>query len=99
MLDTIRGVLAKVMSEGIREDEMQRARRKIASGLVIHDETPNGRLFHFGFEWLSRTRYRTVDEEIDRYLAVTKEDVQRFLERRPFDVLSAVALGPIGSLA
>ena len=72
---------------------------KIASALVLHDETPRGRLFHFGFEWQYRARYRSVDEEIDRYLSVTREEVNRFLERRPFDVISVTDLGPLSELS
>jgi predicted Zn-dependent peptidase len=99
VLDSVRKVLLQTEEEGIRDDEIERARRKIASALVIHDETPRGRLFHFGFEWQYRSRYRSVDEEIDRYLSVTREEVNQFLERRPFDVISVTALGPLTELS
>lgn len=98
VLDRIRAVLAKVTEEGCREDEIERSRRKAASSLVLHDETPRGRLFHLGFDWQYRQEHVPLDESIDRYLAVTVEDVRRFLDRRPFDALTVVALGPLAEL-
>lgn len=98
VLDRIRAVLAKVTAEGFREDEIERAKRKTASALVIGEETPRGRLFRLGFDWQYRQQYATVDEVIDRYLAVTNEEVATFMSTRPFDVLSVVALGPLTTL-
>jgi predicted Zn-dependent peptidase len=99
VLDKIRAVFARVTEEGLLADEIARSKRKIASGLVLHDETPRGRLFHVGFEWQYRGRVKPLDETIDRYLAVQVEDVRIFLDRRPFDALTVVCLGPVDSLA
>jgi predicted Zn-dependent peptidase len=98
VVDRIRGVFTKAMAEGFRDDEIERAKRKVASALVLHDETPRGRLFHLGFDWQYRRQHRPLDEVIDRYLAVRPEDVRRLLDRRPFDAMTVVALGPIESL-
>jgi len=99
VLDKIRGVLERVTVEGFREEEIVRAKRKVASALVLHDETPRGRLFHVGFDWQYRQEHRPLDEVIDRFLAVTPQDVQNFLARRPFDAMTVVALGPVASIA
>jgi predicted Zn-dependent peptidase len=99
VVDRIRRVLSSVMEAGCRDDEIERAKRKIASALVLHDETPRGRLFHVGFDWQYRGRCVPLDEAIDRYLAVTPEEVRQFLDRRPFDDLTVVALGPVQTLS
>jgi predicted Zn-dependent peptidase len=99
VVDRARGVLQKAMAEGFREDEIERAKRKVASALVLHDETPRGRLFHVGFDWQYRQQHRPLDEVIDRYLAVSPEDVRRLLDRRPFDAMTVVALGPLETLS
>ena len=99
VMDKVRGVLNEATEQGFRDDEIERAKRKAASGLVIHDETPRGRLFHLGFDWQYRGSYVPVDEVIDRYLAVSADDVRNFLARRPFEKLTVVALGPIESLS
>jgi len=99
VLDRFRGVLAKVTREGIPEDEIERAKRKIASAFVLHDEIPRGRLFHLGFDWQYREQYHPLDEVIDKYLAVTAADIRALLDRRPFDALTVVGYGPIERLA
>lgn len=98
VLDKIRETYARLMTEGCRDEEIERAKRKIASSLVLHDEIPRGRLFHVGFDWQYRGHCTPLDETIDRYLAVTPDDVRSFLATRPFDTLSVVALGPVTSL-
>jgi len=99
VLDRIRGVYAKVQAEGITDDELERAKRKIASSLVLHDETPRGRLFHVGFDWQYRQKHAPLDDVIDRYLGVTSAEVAAFMQRRPFDVLTVVALGSLQTLS
>lgn len=96
--DRIRTVLQRVAEEGCREDEVERSRRKAASALVLHDETPRGRLFHVGFDWQYRREYRPLNEVIDRYLAVTAEQVSALARKLAFRPLTLVALGPIDHL-
>lgn len=98
VVDRIRRVLAGMMAEGPRPDEIERAKRKIASALVLHDETPRGRLFHVGFDWQYRGTRSPLDEVIDRYLAVTDDEARQLLAGRPFDALTVVALGPLQAL-
>ena len=99
VLDRTRSLLARVMSEGFSPDDLERGRRKIASALVLHDETPRGRLFHLGFDWQYRGECTPLDEAIDRYLAVSLEDIRNFLADRPFDRMTVVALGPVAALS
>lgn len=99
VVDRIRRVLEQVTREGVKEDEIERSKRKAASALVLHDETPRGRLFHVGFDWQYRQQHRPLDEVIDQYLAVTSADIRSLLESRPFDALNIIALGPITELS
>jgi len=99
VVDRVRKVLRTAMDEGFKEDELERTKRKAASALVLHDETPRGRLFHVGFDWQYRNEHKPLDTVIDQYLAITLEDIRRFLDRRPFDNLTVVGLGPIVSLS
>jgi predicted Zn-dependent peptidase len=98
VLDRMRGVFDKATAEGFHPEELERSKRKIASGLVLHDETPRGRLFHVGFDWLYRKQHRPLDAVIDRYLAVGLDELQATLAGRPFDRATVVALGPLDEL-
>jgi len=99
VLNKVRAVLLKAMDGGLTEEEIEKTKRKAASALVLHDETPRGRLFHVGFDWQYRHEYRPLDDVIDQYLAVTKADVDALLGRRPFDILTVIGLGPLTELA
>ena len=70
------------------------AKRKIASALVMHDETPRGRLFHVGFDWQYRAAHAPLDAVIDRYLGITSEDIRAVLAEDPFSKLTVVSFGP-----
>lgn len=98
VLDGCRKVFRVIAEEGPTPDELERSRRKAASALVLHDETPRGRLFHVGFDWLYRGEHRPLDGVIDQYLAVTLDDLRNLLQRRPFEQLTVVGLGPIPAL-
>ncbi len=99
VLDRIRGVLQKAEAAGLDDDEVERSKRKIAAALVIQEETPRGRLFHVGFDWQYRSEYTPLDRVVDQYLAVTPDDVRRFLaEVRPFQTMTVVGLGPLSDL-
>ena len=98
VLDITRETLAKATDEGFAELELRRSQRKAASGLVLHEETPLGRLIPFGFEWVYRQEVVALDDIIDRYLAVTLDDVAELLATRPFDTMTAVGLGPVAEL-
>ncbi|HEX6291941.1 MAG TPA: pitrilysin family protein [Herpetosiphonaceae bacterium] len=95
VIDLTRATLHTVQAEGITDDELARARRKLASGLVLHSETPMGRLTSVGFDWIYRGRIEPVSEQVDRLLAVTGDDVDALLRGKPFDNLTLVGLGPL----
>ncbi len=93
VLEVLRATLQAAQSEPLPADEVARARRKIASALVLRAETPMGRLTAVGFDWVYRQHIMPLDEVVDRYLAVTPEAVQSLLASRPFDTLTVVGLG------
>ena len=98
VLDVARGVLAEVTESGFDELELRRSQRQAAAALVLQEETPLGRLIPFGFDWLYRHEIVALDEVIDRYLAVTLDDVTAILAGRPFDTMAVLGLGPATEL-
>ncbi len=95
VLDTFRAVLQEVQQRGVTHQEVQRSARKLAVSSVLHAETPQGRLFSLGMNYLSRQEVLSSSQSVKRYLEITPQDVQAVLDRRPFEVLSITALGPI----
>lgn len=94
-LALVRTELEKLQVGGVTEQEVARARRKIAVGTVLRTETPYGRLFTLGMEQLYFGRPVTLPETLARFEAVTAEDVNALLRERPFDRARFMALGPL----
>lgn len=95
VIDIIRATLANAQSDGLSDDEIERARRKLASAMVLRAETPMGRLTSVGFDWIYRQHVTPLNESVNRLLAVTSDEVDGLLQERPFDKLTLVGLGPL----
>lgn len=98
-LAIVQDVLRGVRKEGIGEDELQQARSKILSRVVRSSERPKGRMMAVGMGWTYQRQYRSVDDDLRAYQAVTLADVRQVLERYPLDRVTTLALGPLTALA
>jgi predicted Zn-dependent peptidase len=74
-------VIQEAIREGVTEKEIELARSKIASSLILSDERPSNRLFALGQSWLNRGSYEPLDVVLARYHAVTAEEIQRVAAR------------------
>ncbi len=74
-------VIESASRDGVTEKEMELARNKISSSLVLSDERPGNRLFALGQSWLSRKSYEPLDVVLSRYAAVSPEDIIRVAEK------------------
>ena len=74
------------------------AKSKILSRAVRRSERPLGRMHAVGIGWTYLQSYRSVDEELEKYDAVTLKDVRTVLDHYPFDKLTVLALGPLAKL-
>jgi len=81
VLEALQGELARLGREGVKEEEVQRAKTPLATGLVFAGETPMGRLFHLGMEYLYTGRYLSLAEVKDRVQKVGAREVNALLER------------------
>jgi predicted Zn-dependent peptidase len=97
-LQVVHGVLRQVQQEGVTEEELRSAKSKILARVVRGSERPMGRLQAIGMAWTYLHRYRTVDEELKAFEAVTVRKIREVLDRYPFDNLTTLALGPLARL-
>jgi predicted Zn-dependent peptidase len=98
VLDVFRRVVDEACENGLGVEEVERAKRRIASHLVLGAETPMGRLRAVGMDWLYRHEQKLPDESLQKLLAVSDHDVNEVLSLRPFTAASVVALGPLQKL-
>jgi predicted Zn-dependent peptidase len=76
------------------EDDLLRARSRIATGAAAAAERPNGRMFRLGTLWAYGAPYVTLDEEVDRISRVTLEEIRECCRRFPLDPTVKVVVMP-----
>jgi predicted Zn-dependent peptidase len=97
-LEIVLEVLRDTGRDGVTEEELQQARNKILSRVVRASERPKGRMIAVGMHWIYQHEYRTMDDELKAYEAVTIKTIREVLDRYPIDRVSTLALGPLTSL-
>jgi predicted Zn-dependent peptidase len=75
VMDKVAGIFQALASDGVSEEELQKAKNKALSALTIKNELPMGRLTELGFNWVYLRRYLTVQENIDFIRAVNVNDI------------------------
>jgi predicted Zn-dependent peptidase len=91
-------VLSAVQQDGITEEELRQAKSKILSRVVRGSERPMGRMQAIGMSWIYLHRYRTVNQELKAYDAVSLKTIGKLQERYPLDRVTTLALGPVDRL-
>ncbi|WP_337843745.1 pitrilysin family protein [Thermus sp.] len=81
VLEALEETLTCLEREGVGEEEVERAKTPLATGLVFAGETPMGRLFHLGLEYLYTGYPLSLEEAKARLLKVTAREVNALLER------------------
>lgn len=81
-------------ASSIDDDEITRAKNKIATQATLEGESPGGRMRGLGGQWTYLGRYIPLAEEIKLMMAVTVDDVQHLAQDMPFSPRTIVRLGP-----
>lgn len=79
--EILRNVIEGTLRDGVTQKEIDLARNKIASSLILSDERPSNRLFALGQSWLNRKNYEPLDVVLSRYAAVTADDMMQVAEQ------------------
>jgi predicted Zn-dependent peptidase len=93
-LDRIAQVYRGSIAEGVTEDELNQAKNKVLARSVLRSERPMGRLSSFGFHWMYRHSYISIDQELEAFTKVTLADVRRLLRDWPLGPMTIVSVGP-----
>lgn len=92
-LDAYRVVLASADTL-ITDVAVRRAARKAAVSTLLRADTPQGRLFTLGMEYLALGEVRTTAEVAARFTSVTTAQVQEVLRLCPLTTVTGVILEP-----
>jgi predicted Zn-dependent peptidase len=94
-LRRVRGIYEAVNSEGVSREELEQAKNKVASRVVLHSERPMGRLASLGGNWIYRREYRTVADDLAMLRGITAEDIRALLANYPLAQTTTVGVGPL----
>jgi|SRR5262245_34093574 len=94
----VRKLLDEVQANGITEEEFQQAKTKILSRELRAGERTGRRMFTVAKDWVYRGEYRSVDDEMAAWDAVTMADVRAVLDRYPLTNQTVTAYGPLEQL-
>ena len=80
--------------EDLNEDEVERAKNKIASSLVLSGEVPIGRMRSIGGQWMYNREYRSLEKDMATLMALNVGSLQQLMSEFTFDPMTIVTLGP-----
>ena len=92
-LDIALAELEKVKRD-LNDDEIERAKNKIASSLVLQGEVPLGRMRSIGGQWLYNKEYRSLEQDTATLMKVDRNALNALLKDFPFDPMTLIGLGP-----
>jgi len=98
-LQRIRDIFAVIESDGITATELEQAKNKVRSRVVISSERPRGRLFPVGADWLGRREYNSMQKDLDDVAAITLEDLAAVVKKYPLTRCTSLSVGPLQDIA
>lgn len=85
--------LERVKSD-LSEEEVERAKNKIATQMVLHGEVPMGRMRAIGSTWMYTGSYRSLEQDMALLKSVKRADLLDLMREFPFSPMTLVTLGP-----
>lgn len=89
-------IMRQILSDpdNFSDDDLERAKTKLISRIVLNGELPLGRLMSLGTEWNYRQRVESLPQIIERISSVSRAEIQNALQRFPLAKLSEYRLVP-----
>src|SRR5215217_6711282 len=63
----------------LKDDEVERAKNKIASSLVLQGEIPLGRMRSIGSQWIYNKEYRSLEQDMATLMKVDRASLQQLV--------------------
>jgi predicted Zn-dependent peptidase len=96
-LDEAWAIVLKQIAElaaSLTEKDVEMVRAKVATGITVGGEKPDGRMHRIGRLWTLNRQYTTLEQELDRVNAVTTEHVRQLLGAFPLRPATVGTLRP-----
>lgn len=93
-LETFKKVIADACKQGLKQDEVERAKRRLATNVLQGSETPMGRMRPLGMDYVYRHEYRSPQDLLEQVQSVSVNEVNELLAKSTFDAATVVILEP-----
>ncbi len=93
-LNALAELQRQTREEGVTQKELDLAKRKISSRIVLGSERTENRMFSVGSQWLVGHDFLTVGEIAERYEAITLEQVNAVLANYSLAENMTLVVGP-----
>lgn len=87
-------VFDEVNLNGVTAEELEQAKNKVASRIVLRGERPMGRLTSLGGNWVYRGEYNTVADDLQIVRSLSLKDISDMLREFPIVMNTTVGVGP-----
>jgi len=93
-LDKVGHILNGIMRNAgdFTDEELDMAKTKYRTRLVLHGENSMSRLVSVGMEWIYNKQYRPIEEELNIINAISKEDILSLLRKFSFEPMTELRL-------
>ncbi len=98
-LQRVLDVYRRVETDGITAAELEQAKSKVRSRIVLSGERPRGRLFTVGSDWLYRRKYRSIDADLEAVACLRVDDLAAVVAKYPLSRSATVTIGPLTDVA
>jgi predicted Zn-dependent peptidase len=88
------GVYRTAHEEGVTQSELQQAKNKVRSQLVLSSERPGRRMFAVAGDWVYRREYRSLEADLDLIASITLDEVNGVLKRYSLVEGTGLSIGP-----
>ena len=78
--------------------ELETAKSKICSRIVLSGERPRGRLFALEHNWVYRREYCPVEADLQAVAGVSVDQMVAVLAKYPLSRPTTVTIGPLGDV-
>ncbi|MCB0344371.1 MAG: insulinase family protein [Bdellovibrionales bacterium] len=95
-LDDVGEILQKIMRTPMEfsDDDLERAKTKIATRLVLQGESSMRRLMAIGVDWTYRQQYHSIESELKRLQSVSRKEIESMLAHYSFTPTTKVKMVP-----
>jgi predicted Zn-dependent peptidase len=97
-IERVQAIYDDINRHGVLPEELSQAKNKVSSRIVLRSERPMGRLSSLGYNWLNRSEYHRVEDDLKILQNLTLADIRQLLDKYPLRRVTTSTVGPLETL-